>query len=371
MGFPLNALQGTGEKLSITMARHIGISIECYGRLLIQKQAMEGEVPMRLNPELKSLMSWATDVIVPTLLKLDRQDNQLIDLDLSSIMSAGSPIFSPASEGRPRKTRPNSSPIAESFGDASFISERKSNIFGDMSTYTSARAVAICATIPILCTVTEWLSIRFVGDSFVSERILKLCELLECTDKTVRKTFLPVLFYVAVVYLKNEGDSVLLQRVLLSLRSMDRSPIEVEIISDSMAFLLSTLRDESTLKAAILAVIQVTRIIVIEAEEDEDESTMDTSFIEKAGVCVRKVLEIILIEKRSSLLLAQCLLDNSNADSVRESLFKELDSHAPKTDALKKILHIWTAETKMNDTATQADNGKENMNVNLSGPIAA
>jgi hypothetical protein len=34
-----------------TMIKNMGISIECYGRLLVHKEAMKGEIPMKLSPE--------------------------------------------------------------------------------------------------------------------------------------------------------------------------------------------------------------------------------------------------------------------------------------------------------------------------------
>lgn len=329
---------------------------------------MNGEIPIKLTPELKTLMTWVTDTIVPYLVKLVSKDNTLRDLDLSSIM--GSPISSPVSAGHSQKIGRNSS-IGD-LGDSSFISQRGSiNVFEDRATFTSTRAAAIATTTSILYTFAEWLSIRVVGDLFVSEHISKLCNVLECSDTTVRKALLPLLFHVAIICLKNEGDSALLKEVLLSMRSVNPSPTEEEIISHYMTAVMS-FRDERISKAAISTVVHVTRTTIVEAEEEEDASAIDTSFIDKIGVCLTKVLKGVLSEKRSSLLLAQCLIGEPKTSSVRESLFKELDVHSPKTDALQYLLNKWAAEKSTKDTDALADEDKENTNANLHpGPMPA
>ena len=91
---------------------------------------------------------------------------------------------------------------------------------------------------------------------------------------------------------------------------------------------------------------------------------------------MRKVFESVLNGKRSSLILAQCLLEESKASSVRECLFKELDAHSKKTPALQKILDKWTAEKSpsKDETLTVNDNmDKENSHINeiQAEPVAA
>mmetsp|Transcript_22855 Transcript_22855/g.40142 ORF Transcript_22855/g.40142 Transcript_22855/m.40142 type:complete len:1311 (-) Transcript_22855:196-4128(-) len=348
---------GEDADMSPTMIRHIGISIECYGRLLIHKEAMKGEIPMKLTPEAKSLMNWVTNTIVPALAKLASQDN-----DFSRFISYVCPISS-AIAGKNRI----SSPIVGNPGDTSFVSGRGSlNSFEDTSKFVSPRAAAITVMSSVLCTVAEWSLLRYVGDSFVSDQISKWCKLLECSDTSVRKALLPWLFHIAITSLENEGDSALLEEVLLSMKNADPSKAEVEIIVYAVATVMS-LRDERILKAAISTIVNVTRIIIVQASE------IDALFLDKAGSCMRNVIESVLSEEKGSVILAQCLIDEHKASSVRECLLKELHLHSPKTDALDEILSKWVAENTTNDTAAPVDDDKENKsdNQNDSEPIAA
>ena len=363
----------TDAQLSVATIRHMGIAIEVYGRLLIHKESMRGDMPMKLSTDLKSLMTWATNTVAPFLQKLvRRQDNNTLrDLDLSSIMSVGSPITSPG----PRRRSRASFPIDEDIGDASFIS---ANTVEDKSKFTSTRAAAVTAISSVVSTFAEWLTLRQTGDSFVSKQISELCQLLEVSDdKTVRKVLLPLLFHVSSISLRNEEDSAMLfKSVLLSMKSVEPSDTEQEIISRSMAVVLS-LREDSRLKKVVTTVIHVIRTVVVEAEEDrDDESMVDIPFIDKMGLFMRKVFESVLNGKRSSLILAQCLLEESKASSVRECLFKELDAHSKKTPALQKILDKWTAEKSpsKDETLTVNDNmDKENSHINeiQAEPVAA
>jgi len=322
----------------------IGRSMECYGRLFMHKEATKGEIPMALSPEAKSLMNWVTDMLSKTVV---RQDNALRDLDLSSIMSVESPVSSPISEEPLKKTNRISSPILGDLGDTSFFSGRSSlNIFEDMS--KPPRVAAITATISTLYPLAEWLSLQFVGDAFVFGQVSKLCKLLECPDKAVRKALLPLLFYIAITNLKNMGDSGLFKEVLLAMRNVDPSPTEEDIITHAMAIVVS-LRNEKMLRAAISSIVNAIQTIVVEVEEEESE--IDLPFLDRVGSCMKNVMETILSEKQSSILLAQYLIDPAKASSVRESLLKELQLHSPKTKALNTILSKWEAENTTEDTS--------------------
>ncbi|KAL7538289.1 hypothetical protein ACHAXR_008448 [Thalassiosira sp. AJA248-18] len=341
---------GGGAEMSTTTIKYISICIECYGRLLIHKEVMKGEIPMMLTLELKNLATWAADTIVPLMVKLVDKDSRLRDLDLSSIMSVGSPVASPVTH--------NPSPIV----DASFFSARGSNVFEDKAKFTSTRAAAISAMISVLRTFAEFITVRFVGDLFVSDQIAKICKLLESTDNVVRKGLLPELCHIAITSLKNEGDSTLFNEVLVHMKNVDPSPTEEETIS----FAVTTVRvlnrgDGRMLGAATSAIVSSIRAVVVEAEE---ESEFDMSFLDKVGRCMKTVLDCVLSEKQSVLFLAQCLIDEPKASSVRDCLLKELDLHAPKTDALNKILSQWAAENVSKDKTSSADDDKENNDAN-------
>ena len=343
--FSLQATDGDSR-----LPRHLGASIECYGRLLIHKNSMKGDVPVQLTPELRSLMSWATDTVVPSLVKLADQDNALMHLDVSGIMSVGSPISAPFSAGI--------------LDDSSFMDERRSlNVLEDKSNCISTRVAFICCASSVIRTFAEWLSIRFAGDSFVTDQMSEMCKLLKCSDETVRMALLPLLFHTSIICLNNDGDAALIERVLLSMKDVNPSQTEEEIISHSMSVVLAQ-RDERLSKVSMSAIIRVTLAIVAETEEDDDASMTETPFNEKVGAFMRNVLDHVLSDKRGSLLLAQCLIDEPKAGAIREPLFKELDERSPKTDAMDKILRRWASENSSKDTIHAPHDDKENSNAN-------
>lgn len=166
----------------LRLSRLIGASIECYGRLLIHKISMKGDIPMQLTPELRSLMKWATGTAFPSLVKPLGRDRALLDLDMSGITSGGSPISAPVTSGF--------------VGDLSFMDDvRFINVVEDNSGSASTRAALICGASSVVRIFAEWLSIRLLGDTFVTEHMSKLCKLSECSDQIVRKTLLGTLSY--------------------------------------------------------------------------------------------------------------------------------------------------------------------------------
>ena len=350
------------------MVRRIGCSIECYARLLFHKNAMQESVPIVLTPELKGLVAWAADTIVPSLMKIAGKDNTLRDLDLSSIMSVGSPIASPMSGCPPsRKMTRNSSPIP---GNASFMSGRGSNVIDNESKFSCTGAAALTVISTVLWTFAEWITVRYIGDSFVSNQITKLCKLLESSDSFVRTKLLQPLFRIAITSLNNEGDASFFREVLLRLKDVDPSPSEKKIIGDSMSTITS-IRNERILKAAIASTIVVTRNIVQEVDEEASEVDVDVPTLDKVGVFMKLVLSKVLREKQSSLVLAQCLVGEPKGSPVRECLFKELEEWAPKSETLRSILDKWVSEKE--ETVAGNDVDKENVDANQmqDDPLAA
>jgi hypothetical protein len=332
--------------------RHLGTSIECYGRLLIHKSYMKGDVPMQLTAELKSLIHWVTVTVVPSLVKLVDQDNTLRNLDVSGIMSVGSPISAPDP--------------GELLDYSLFMDERRYlNVLDDKSKFLSTRAAVICCASSVIRIFAEWLSIRLVGDSFITEQMSAICKILECLDRTVRMALLPLLLYTAIICLSIDGDASLFERVLISMKTVDPSQLEEDIISHSMSVVLAH-RDEQLLAAAMSAIVRVTRTIVVNAEEIAGTSMTEMPFIEKVGVFMGKVLGHILSEKRSSVLLAQCIIDKTKAGAVRETLFEQLNERSPKTDALKELLRRWALENSNSskDAIHAPSDDKENSDIN-------
>ena len=308
---------------------------------------MQGDVPLQLTAELKSLIQWLTFAVAPSLVNLVDQDNTLRNLDVSGIMSVGSPISAPDPAGI--------------LDDSPFMDERKClNVLEDKSKFLSTRAAVICCASSVIRIFSEWLSIRSVGDIFITERMSEMCKLLECLDRTIREALLPLLLHTAVVCLSIDGDASLFEGILISMKTADLSQEEGDIISHSMSVVLAQ-RDEQHLGAAISAIVRVVRTIVVNANDIDDTCTTEMSFIEKVGVFMGKVLGHILSEKRSSLLLAQFIIDKTKVGAVREFLFEQLNERSPKTDALKELLLRWELE---NVSKHAPNEDKENSHIN-------
>ena len=335
---------------SLDMIMNISIAIECYGRLLIHRDSMKGDVPIKLSPELKSLMTWATDILSPSLLKMNRQEdnenNTLKDLDISDI----SLISSPISAGPKKKASRTSFPQLGNIGESSFMSTEADSI--------NNQVLSVTAISSIIRIFAEWLQLRYTDDSFVSNQFIDLCKLLErSNNKVVRKMVLPLLINVAGIKLRNEGDTTLFKTILMSMRKVDISQTEEKIISQSMPSLLS-MRDESLLKAALSTVVHVTRKVVVEAEES-------AVFTDKVGIFMSKVLEIVLRGKKSSLILAQCLLVEPETSAVRECLLKEVQENATKTPALSKLLGTVNKVETVEEEDEMEDNEKTVVNIDV------
>ncbi|KAL3807192.1 hypothetical protein ACHAXA_008904 [Cyclostephanos tholiformis] len=341
---------GIASNEDLRLLRHLGVSLECYGRFLIHESSMKGDLPVKLTPALKSLLKWVTVTVVPSLVKLVDQDNTLMNLDVSGIMCVGSPISAQDAAGL--------------LDDLPFMDEgRYFNVLEDKSKSLSSLVAVICCASSVIRIFAEWLLIRSVGDSFVTEQMTKICKLLECSDKTVRNALLPLIFHTAIICLEIDGDSTLFERILISMKTVDSSQMEEDIVSHYMSVVLAQ-RDEHLLKAAMSAIARVTHTILLDAEEIEDTSMIKTPFIEKVGAFMGKVIEHVLSEKRSSLLLAQCIFNKNKAGALREWLFEELNERSPKTEALNEILRRWALEISSKDAIHAPHDDKENSNIN-------
>jgi len=166
----------------------------------------------------------------------------------------------------------------------------------------------------------------------VSNQFIDLCKLVESSnEKVVRKVLLPLLINVAGIKLRNDGDATLFKTILMSMRNVNISPTEENLISQSMSSIIS-MRDESLLKTVMSTIVHVTRKVVVEADSES------AVFTDKVGIFMSKVLEIVFSGKNSSLILAQCLLGEPETSAVRECLLKQIEEHATKTPALLKLL---------------------------------
>ena len=308
----MNGLISLDGELSLSW--HIGTCIECYGRLMIHKSATTDNIPVQLNPALRSLLIWATDTAFPSLVEPLGQDYTL-DLNLSRIAS-------------------RDSMNTAYLGDLSFMDEIKFNKKVEKNFSSTQAAIIICSASSVIRTLAEWLSIRLVADSFVTEQMSKLCRLLACTDPPVRKALSGVLFHAAIICLKI-GDEALFVRVLLSMKNLDHILTEEEIA----AYTISIVSAEGCDMTAIIFAIQT-----IVCQANNDPSMAITPFIDKIGKFMWNIL--LHSMKRSSLLLAQCLVNEPKAWAVSDLLLKELDDNSHKSHALEKVLLRWASENQ-------------------------
>ena len=149
--------------------------------------------------------------------------------------------------------------------------------------------------------------------------------------------------------------------MLLGMKNVNPTLAEKEILSQFVLSLRG--RGERILKPAISTIVHVARTIVVETEEDASED-VDLSFLDKVGQCMRQVIECVLRENQSSLVLAQCLINEPKESSVRECLFKELSSASPKGDKVNGILQKWAAENSSKEDTAPVGNEKENTDAN-------
>jgi condensin-2 complex subunit G2 len=347
----IKSQQVNESDVSIAKIRHIGNAIECYGRLLIHKEAMRGVVPMRLSPEAKELLAWVTDNIIPSMIEsaaaaAAEEDNSLSKLDISAISGIGSPM---ACDDPPRR-KSNRRSARES--DVSFLSSDQAtlNTLQEPSKHTSSiSAVSIASTSSVLSTFAEWLSICGT-ESFILIHISKWCRVLGATDNfKTRESLLGSLFHVALRCLKDDGDATLFKELLLHLKDVDPSTKEKETILDSLSIIFS-MRDEQIATIALVTIIYVTRSIVVEAADFND-----VAFLDMVGPGMKEVLLSILNNKRSSLLLAKCLLNEPKVSSIRESLVNEIKAHSNMSEALVAIVRQLSGENIVPDGETEEE----------------
>ena len=339
--------QSSALEVTISKIRHIGNAIECYGRLLIHKEAMKGEVPMRLSAEAKELLAWVSEKILPSMMQSakEAQNNSLSKLDISAISGIGSPMVS---ENPPKR---KSSRRSTRESDVSFLSSDQAsfNTMEESSKFASlVSAVSFASSSSVLSTFVEWLSICGT-DSFLLIHISKWCQVLGATDNIkTRESLMTSLFHVALRCLKDDQDLTVFKELLLYLKDVDPSEKEKKTIADSVA-IISSLRDEQTAAKAVTTIIFVTRSIIVESVKDDD-----TEFLDKIGAGMKEVLLSLLNNKRSSLLLAKCLLNEPKVSLLRENLVEVIKAHAPMTTAMMEIIRELCGENIVSEEEAES-----------------
>lgn len=328
------------SEVNIAAVKNIGNAIECYGRLILHNEATKDEFPMRLSVEASSLMTWISESIVPSFVKMIDQNDTLRDLDISGI----SGIDSPMSNAPPkRKSTRNSSflPMFPRFSETAIPEDDPFNVYQEHTKFT--RTAAICAMKSVLCIITEWIDVRGIVDPSVSNHVTKWCKVLKCSDDTVKKTLLPIFSRLALLCLKNDADSSLSKELLLCLENDGFNSSDEKVIAEFVST-LAFFRDTASIQAFIRVAVQATSSGLQKLELNNDEAESDKPFIDKVGACMKSVLMCVFRESKTSLALAQYLANEAKFLSVRSDLFKELLAHAPKTPAMNKVLSQWKRE---------------------------
>jgi len=297
--------------------------------------------------ELHALLDWISDVVVPYLVKLTGQDSTLRDLDLSMISGTGS-LCSPLSSGPPkRKMNRDSSPFDPRLSNESFISAEASfNFYQEKSVFSSSKATAITAINSVLCTYAEWLSIRLLCDSTLTNKVSKWCQIFKTSDMTVKRTLLPVFLRVSLVIMKYGGNLDLFNEIIQSIKDVDLTFAEEAMLDLFMSSLVS-LRDDKLL----CEVIESTYSTVCSIGSRAADYDKDQDLWHAVGPCIRSLFMSLLRDGRSSLLLAQFMTENPNSGSesmysgksVRFHVLRKLKELSPQMPSLTKIL------AKLND----------------------
>jgi len=343
----LKARVSLQPKVDVDMIRNIGISLECYGRFVLHKEAIKEDIPLGMPSELHALLDWISDVVVPYLVKLTGQDSTLRDLDLSMISGTGS-LCSPLSSGPPkRKMNRDSSPFDPRLSNESFISAEASfNFYQEKSVFSSSKATAITAINSVLCTYAEWLSIRLLCDSTLTNKVSKWCQIFKTSDMTVKRTLLPVFLRVSLVIMKYGGNLDLFNEIIQSIKDVDLTFAEEAMLDLFMSSLVS-LRDDKLL----CEVIESTYSTVCSIGSRAADYDKDQDLLHAVGPCIRSLFMSLLRDGRSSLLLAQFMTENPNSGSesmysgksVRFHVLRKLKELSPQMPSLTKIL------AKLND----------------------
>ena len=304
---------------------------------------MSGELPTTMGTEAVSLITWVSESLVPPLIKLIGQDNTLRDLDISGISGIDSPLNSPDSVMPRRKSSRNSSfpRMSLGLGDTAEMHERGSlNIYQDQTKFACTVTAAAFAMRSVLLMLSEWISICHPNDKSLTGNLAKWCHLLKRSDKTVRKTLLPVFCRLALLCLKNCEDSLLFDEVLACVEEDDVAAEEEKILSSFITCGFMSLQEESS---RVCASSIVRAICSSHQKSDLDGSQPNIA----PGI--KAVLMALLTDSRGSLMLAQHLIDDANT-CLRSYLFEQIVHHAPQSVELKKILKKWT-----NDNAIVLD----------------
>lgn len=310
--------------------RNISKCIECYGKLHLHKNAQQTEVTIDLSEQIKSLTTWITDSVAPSLTKLIGQDNTLRELDISGISGLDSPINSP--DTTPSRNGAQNS----SFGLTESSTERVSfNVYQD----TRNIKTAVASMRSVLLVIADWLSICRTSHSFITNNLVNWGQVLQC-DGTVRRALLPLFSRIALLCLQIEGDSALFDVMLVLANSAELTEDEVQYFALFICRGLAATQDDS-IKSGVTSLIKTICSIAQNCfMETEVSSGNALSITEKLSPGIKACFMAMINDNKCCVILAQHLVQDTSV-IVRNDLLNEISSHAARTGTLNKILKTW------------------------------
>jgi hypothetical protein len=302
---------------------------------------------MDLSDQIKSLITWITDSVAPSLTKLIGQDNTLRELDISGISGLDSPMNSPDTMPSRNGARNSSFGLTDSStGRVSF------NVYQD----TRNIKTAVASMRSVLLVIADWLSICRTSHSFITNNLVNWGQVLQCDD-TVRKALLPLFSRIALLCLQIDGDSALFDEILGVVNSAELTEDEVQYFALFICGGLAATQDDS-IKSAVTSLIKTICSVAQNCFMETDESSGNAvSIIEKLSPGIKACFMAMVNDNRCCVILAQHLVQDTSV-IIRNDLLNEISNHAARTGTLNKILKIWDAH----HVVVEEDGKEEPMN---------
>ena len=323
--------------------RTIGRCVECHGKLLLHR-SLKQEVSTTLSMEAMSLVSWISETVVPSLNKLTRQDNTLRDLDLSGISSTDSPMNSP-DEGIKRIDSHISSFPRMSLGLSDGAAEHGSfNVYQDQLKFLCAVEAAVAVMRSVMLIIISWVSIcRNIQGSLI-DHVVNWCQVLQCRDESVRKSLLPLFCRIALLCLANGSQAILLSEVLTCVDNSELNDIEKQTLASLSRHGIVSINDDAASQAGIASIVQIICSSSQKWDLKGDGTDASMPFLETISPGMKAIIMSLLKDNRGSFMLAQFLSNDTNSVHIKTDLFNEISKHAPRTQAIKKILKDWCGD---------------------------
>lgn len=325
------------------MVRNLGRCVECHGKLLVHK-ALQHEVSTTLSTEAMSLVSWISETVVPSLNKLTRQDHTLRDLDLSGISGIDSPINSPI-EGTKRNSSRNSSFPRMSLGLSDGAAERGSfNVYQDQSKFLCSVEAAVTLMRSVMLMIVSWFTVCRNSESSVTNHVVNWCQVLRNSDEIVRKSLLPLFCRIALLFLENGSQSILLNEVLAYVDNSELNEMEEQTLASFTCRGLVCMNDDTASKAGIASVVKIICSSNQKYDLERDGSDEPLPILERISPGIKAIIVSLMKDNRGSLMLAQFLANDNNTNPIKADLFDEISKHGPRTGALNKIVKEWSGD---------------------------